>query len=213
MQSSVSSLIKDDLTSQLRTAFGLQGETVFDPHSIWFSYGSNLDKGYFDEKMRGYDSNLTIIEPRNAVLSDFERMLDNKSQRHALGYEIHFRAGITVEGMLHKVPRDNLEEFLGMEGVLDENFTIRGLPSYWMVGVGTQSEGVRVQALTLVGNKRCTVARREQEARDNPVELKKYIEASMSGASTRGIESARAQFVTDLDWFNSLLDSSKAKQA
>lgn len=193
---------EDDLPARLRINFGLQDETAFAPHSLWFSYGSNLDGKYLARKMAARSSELTLADPKNAILGGFERLLDNESKRHGLGYEIHCKDEHTVEGIVHRVPSKDLRAFLWMEGVCDENGAILGSPTYWVVNVSVQLEGKSIPVLSLVGNKRCTGYRREQLARDSCTTITEYVEASLNGAKVRGIDST--QFSRDLAWVKSL---------
>jgi hypothetical protein len=86
--------------------------------------------------------------------------------------------------------------------VLDKNCAIRGSPSYWVTERTIQPEGKTVQALCLVGNRRHTEEGRRRLARDTRGALEGYIEASLNGASARGI--GMGPFKKDQDWLESL---------
>ncbi len=195
-------LLEEDLPTNLRSAFGLRERIAFKPNSLWFSYGSNLEKSYFERKMSNLGSSLTLIEPKKALLSGFQRTLDNESSRHGLGYEIHCRNAGRVKGVLHKVPLKDLPAFLRMEGVLEPSYVIKESPNYRVIEVALESEGKPVQALSLKGNKRCAGDRRKKQARNKCDELREYIEASLSGALEMGVDPT--PFRRGLAWLMSI---------
>lgn len=186
----------------LRSILKLPRSIPLSPVSNWFSYGSNLDEAYFNDKMTDQRSPLTLGQTSNGVLSNHERRLDNESSRHGLAYEIHPEPGAIVEGILHQVPFPELEAFLKMEGLLRRDGSPSGLPRYRAVPVAVQSEGVTYQAISLEGLRRVAGLERERLARAQRSELEAYIKASLQGATTRDL--GTTQFQTDLDWLLSL---------
>jgi hypothetical protein len=192
----------DELVSELKSAFQLTGKCEFRPDSTWFSYGSNLNRVYFETKMQKRGSDLTLINPKKAVLNDFGRLLDNESSGHGLGYEIHYKAGESVEGVVHTIPDQELGKFLRMEGIVAADGHVSKSPTYKIVQATVHSNGKAIEALALEGNKRRNEERRKVLARSKLRELREYIEASIAGAAAQGCNAR--QFESDLQWLASL---------
>lgn len=193
-----------NLIEELIATFGLERKQNFDPTSIWFSYGSNLDGSYFECKMKkNFESSLTLQGVSGATLRDFRRTLNNRSSQHGLAYAIHCQKGEYVQGIIHEVPCGELSKFLRMEGVLDKNYKLRKRPSYRIIEVDPQSKGRTNPALSLEGNQPCSDHERQQVARSKRKELKEYIEASERGAKVQSIDPT--PFTSDLKWLESIV--------
>lgn len=194
--------VPTNLIEELIATFRLGRKQSFDPTSVWFSYGSNLDRSDFEHKMKNIGSSLTLQGVSRATLRDFRRTLDNYSLRHGLAYAINGQKGESVQGIIHKVPFGKLGDFLRVEGVLDRNYKLREPPSYRVIEVDVESIGGTSPAFSLEGNKPCAPREREQLARSKYKELKEYIEASERGAKAQHIEST--PFTNDLKWLKSI---------
>ena len=95
------------------------------PFSIWFSYGSNLCRSDFEEKMKKRGSNLSLLNPKTFRLWGWKRILSNESSTRGLAYTIV--RGIEsefVDGIVHEIPERDLGPFLSFEGVLDNNSSL-----------------------------------------------------------------------------------------
>ncbi len=179
-----------EVAENLRIMYHLDAKTSFEP-GIWFSYGSNLDKEYFEEKMLKKESSLKLIDPKTAILDDYVRKLDNRSSGHGLGYEVHEKSGCQVAGIVHKVPLNHLIPFLRMEGVLGGDHRMMEDRSYDIIERPVRSGATKTKALILVGNRR------------KANELNEYVRASLKGARKFGADPT--QFERDLEWTKSLL--------
>ncbi len=174
--------------------------------STWFSYGSNLDKTYFDNKMKNLGCSLTLQDVSRATLRDFRRTLDNHSDQHGLAYAIYREKGKSVQGIIHKVPYEDLPKFLRMEGILDANYQPRKTPSYKTIEVDVESTPGISSAFSLEGSRSCNLQEREQIAKSKYEELREYIEAAENGARTQQIDPT--PFTTDLEWLSGYVSCS-----
>jgi hypothetical protein len=172
--------------------------------STWFSYGSNLDKTYFDNKMKNLGCSLTLQGVSTAALRDFRRTLDNRSEQHGLAYAIYADNGQSVQGIIHKVPFEYLPKFLRMEGILSPNYKPRKTPNYKTIEVYVESATGITSAFSLEGSRLCTAQEREQIAKSKYKELREYIEAAENGARTQQLDPT--PFTTDLKWLNQLCE-------
>jgi hypothetical protein len=195
-----------NLIEELIATFRLERKQSFNPTSVWFSYGSNLDGSYFESKMKKIESSLTLQGVSKATLRDFRRTLDNCSSQHGLAYAIHCQKGECVQGITHEVPCGELGKFLRMEGVLGTNYELRKLPSYRVIEVDAESMGGPSPAFSLEGNQPCAPHERQQVARSKYKELKEYIEVSERGAKAQSIDPT--PFTNDLKWLKSSRSSS-----
>jgi hypothetical protein len=178
-----------ELVERLKSRFHLRDDFNFNP-SLWFSYGSNLDSKYFEAKMKKKESTLKLQHPKKATIGDYVRKLDNRSYGHGLGYEIHYKPGSRVGGIVHQVPLEHLPAYLWMEGVLDKDLNFSESLTYDVKEVPVRVDRKEIQALTLIGNKA------------SGRELKEYVQASLRGA--RRFRVGARQFQRDLVWARTL---------
>jgi hypothetical protein len=111
----------------------------------FFSYGSNMNEGKFREDTRRNGHEFGLINPNEAILKGYKRMLGNRSKHHGLAFTICPAKKENVEGICHDVPIDGLTAFLGKEGILAKD------PSYELVNVFVAGE--KQPVLTLKGLK------------------------------------------------------------
>jgi hypothetical protein len=185
-----------ELTQKLITKFELKRKQSFIPASVWFSYGSNLDASYFEEKMRKYCSKLTLSDthPSRATLRGFRLMLDNRSSGHVLAYAIHRQEGECVRGITQEIPSAELANFLRMEGIVKRTETgryeVMKNPSYKIIEIDVEADGATKPAFSLEG------------MRPRLRELNQYVEACKKGAQAWSIIDS-TPFSEDLKWLRS----------
>jgi len=189
------------LVENLRASFGLDRKRKFSPNSLWFSYGSNLNKAHFNNKMKKRDSALTLRVKTRATLKGYKLALDNYSEGHGLGYAVHCQKGEFVQGIVQEVPLEDLAEFLIMEGVLNKSHRVRDQPNYRIIEIKVRTDIGNITVFSLEGNKLCGADECEKRASEMNRETKDYIEASRKGARQQGIDDSR--FVRDLEWAKS----------
>jgi len=190
-----------EVEMELIQSFKLKRKSDFGEVSRWFSYGSNLNPWYFEEKMRERGSPLRLEAVKKGIVMGFGRVLDNRSSTHGLAYAIHPGSG-SVHGITHEVPSDQLPFFLRMEGVLDDDFHVSNRRRYEVIEVDVHADpgspNSTGTAFSLRGDSTCEGSERENRAREHYVEADKYVRAALSGAQTQAID--EAPFLADFGW-------------
>jgi hypothetical protein len=175
------------------------------PISTWFSYGSNMFRQDFEHKMITYGSYLSLVRARPARLRLWDRRLDNESTNRGLAYSV--RRGTAhsfVDGILHDVPIGDLPAFLRFEGILDNNYKVKGHEDerrYDIEQVNPKLLRTREEenCFVLVGH--CPIsddAERIDRARRYKDKLIEYVRTSIKGAIDFGIDTN--PFQKDLNW-------------
>lgn len=194
-------MIRPSLLLSLKNEYEIEPEELT-PTSTWFSYGSNLLRSNFEQKMKRNGSNLSLLCALKATLPDFERKLDNLSSTRGLAYRIKHSPGSSVSGILHDIPVADLPVILRFEGVLDEYYKlkcIKGERRYDIERAKAKLEknGLEVNCLILVAfspvlddSKRSAIINQRRS------DIIEYIQESIDGAKEFGIN--QSAFEKDL---------------
>lgn len=137
----------------------------------FFSYGSNMNEEKFQDDMKEKNAELSLINPKKAVLHGYKRILGNKSKRHGLAFTICISKESNVEGICHEIPLNYLDTFLKKEGAWSKE------PSYEIIIVSVFNENLPV--LTLKGLKPSCI---ENLGYENKLKALCYVCQSIEGA-------------------------------
>lgn len=173
------------------------------PSSFWFSYGSNLCKADFEEKMKKRGSRLSLLNPIVFRLREWKRILSNESATRGLAYTIVPGNDTDfVDGIIHEIPERELEAFLSFEGVWN-NQELLGTPKRRYDIMKIAIPGGNNVLLTLVGRQVVSnEQQRNQLIRTHKQKIDDYVRTVIRGAVDFGIDPG--PFLNDLRWIEDL---------